>query len=126
LKLPSDFGNEISKALNWKLEQVLEWFTLEEDKEGYFWARLKLTKFLETPELAARAAADSNPTEPSGGRLGARLRFVGGKKEMTGKKLRVRWVCTVRYCGNNPPRFSPRPSGKCSTLYHCANARCET
>jgi len=56
LKLPSDFGNEISKALNWKLEQVAEWFTLEEDKEGYFWARLKPKKFLETPEFKTMCA----------------------------------------------------------------------
>ena len=56
MKLPSDFGNEISKALNWKLEQVAEWFTLEEDKEGYFWARLKPKKFLETPEFKTMCA----------------------------------------------------------------------
>ena len=56
MKLPSDFGNEISKALNWKLEQVLEWFTLEEDKEGYFWARLKPKKFLEKPEFKTMCA----------------------------------------------------------------------
>jgi ParB family chromosome partitioning protein len=56
LKLPSDFGNEISKALNWKLEQVAEWFTLEEDKEGYFWARLKPKKFLEKPEFKTMCA----------------------------------------------------------------------
>jgi ParB/RepB/Spo0J family partition protein len=56
LKLPSDFGNEISKALNWKLEQIAEWFTLEEDKEGYFWARLKPKKFLETPEFKTMCA----------------------------------------------------------------------
>jgi ParB family chromosome partitioning protein len=56
LKLPSDFGNEISKALNWKLKQVAEWFTLEEDKEGYFWARLKPKKFLQTPEFKTMCA----------------------------------------------------------------------
>ena len=56
MKLPSDFGNEISKALNWKLEQVAEWFTLEEDKEGYFWARLKPKKFLEKPEFKTMCA----------------------------------------------------------------------
>jgi hypothetical protein len=56
LKLPSDFGNEISKALNWKLEQVAEWFTLEEDKEGYFWARLKPKKLLEKPEFKTMCA----------------------------------------------------------------------
>jgi len=56
LKLPSDFGNEISKALNWKLEEVAEWFTLEEDKEGYFWARLKPKKFLQTPEFKTMCA----------------------------------------------------------------------
>jgi ParB family chromosome partitioning protein len=56
LKLPSDFGNEISKALNWKLEQVAEWFTLEEDKEGYFWALLKPKKFLEKPEFKTMCA----------------------------------------------------------------------
>jgi len=36
VKLLGDFDNEIRKALNSKLEQVAEWFTLEEDKEGYF------------------------------------------------------------------------------------------
>ena len=56
MKLPSDFGNEISKALNWKLEQVAEWFTLEEDKEGYFWARLKPKKFLDKPEFKTMCA----------------------------------------------------------------------
>ena len=81
MKLPSDFGNEISKALNWKLEQVAEWFTLEEDKGGYFWVRLKPIKFLEKPGLAARAAAGSNPGEPSGGRPGTRLQFLGGIKK---------------------------------------------
>ena len=56
MKLPSDFGDEISKALNWKLEQVAEWFTLEEDKEGCFWARLKPKKFLEKPEFKTMCA----------------------------------------------------------------------
>lgn len=42
--------------MNWKLEEVAEWFTLEEDKEGYFWARLKPKKFLEKPEFKTMCA----------------------------------------------------------------------
>ena len=53
-------------------------------------------------------------------------RWKNLRTKMAGKKPRVKWICTVRYCGNNPPRFSPRPSGKCSTLYHCRNVRCES
>ena len=56
VKLLGDFDNEIRKALNSKLEQVAEWFTLEEDKEGYFWALLKPKKFLEKPEFKTMCA----------------------------------------------------------------------
>jgi len=41
-----------------------------------------------------------------------------------GKKLRVKVVCTVKYCGDFPPRYTPRPSSRC-LVKHCLNARRE-
>jgi len=51
MKLPSDFGNEIAKALGLSMKAVEELFEFEEDKEGFFYAKLKEKKFLEKPEF---------------------------------------------------------------------------
>jgi hypothetical protein len=51
MKLPSDFGNEIVKALGLSMKVIEELFEFEEDKEGFFYAKLKPKKFLEKPEF---------------------------------------------------------------------------
>jgi ParB/RepB/Spo0J family partition protein len=53
LTLPSDFAVKIAELLNWKLAGVDEWFEFSEDKEGYFWAKLRPKKFLEKPDWLA-------------------------------------------------------------------------
>lgn len=40
------------------------------------------------------------------------------------QKRRVEVVCTVKYCGDFPPRYTPRPSSRC-LVKHCVNARRE-
>jgi len=47
LKLPSDFAKKIAEALGMTEKWVQEWFDVEEDKQGYFVAKLKPKKFLD-------------------------------------------------------------------------------
>ncbi|HLE74950.1 MAG TPA: ParB/RepB/Spo0J family partition protein [Candidatus Bathyarchaeia archaeon] len=47
VNLPSDFAKAVADALGWKLAQVDDAFDFEEDKQGFFWAKLKPKKFLE-------------------------------------------------------------------------------
>ncbi len=56
MKLPSDFGNEIAKALGLSMKAIEELFDFEEDKEGFFYAKLKTQKFLEKPEFKKMCA----------------------------------------------------------------------
>lgn len=51
MKLPSDFAKEIAKSLGMSDKWVDEWFDVEEDKEGYFVAKLKAKKFLERDQF---------------------------------------------------------------------------
>jgi ParB/RepB/Spo0J family partition protein len=51
LKLSSDFAKKIAEAFNWSLAAVDSTFEFEEDREGYFWARLQPKKFLDKPEF---------------------------------------------------------------------------
>lgn len=53
LQLPADFAAKIAKALNWKLAAVQETFTFEEDKQGFFWAKLKPKLHLDKPDFIA-------------------------------------------------------------------------
>jgi len=47
INLPSDLAKEIAKSLGMTEKWVDEWFDIEEDKQGYFVAKLKPKKFLE-------------------------------------------------------------------------------
>ena len=47
MKLPSDFAKKIAEALGMTEKWVQEWFDVEEDKQGYFVAKLKPKKFLD-------------------------------------------------------------------------------
>ncbi len=47
VKLPADFANEVGKMLGLSLKVVEDFFEFEEDKQGYFYARLKPKKFLD-------------------------------------------------------------------------------
>jgi len=51
LRLPSDFAKKIAETFNWKLVTVEEFFDVSEDKDGYFWAKLKAKKFLDKPDF---------------------------------------------------------------------------
>ena len=51
LKLPSDFAKEIAQSLGMTEKWVDEWFDIEEDKQGYFIAKLKPKKFLEKEQF---------------------------------------------------------------------------
>lgn len=56
LKLPSDFAKEIAKVLEWSINQVNDCLEFSEDKEGFFYAKLKEKKFLEKPEFKKMCA----------------------------------------------------------------------
>jgi ParB family chromosome partitioning protein len=51
LKLPSDFAKKIAETFNWKATAVEDTFDFSEDKDGFFWARLKPKKFLDKPDF---------------------------------------------------------------------------
>jgi ParB/RepB/Spo0J family partition protein len=53
LKLPSDFATKIAETINWKLAIIDDFFEISEDKEGYFWAKLRPKKFLDKPDFSA-------------------------------------------------------------------------
>jgi len=54
--LPSDFAKEIAKSLGMTDKWVDEWFTVEEDKLGYFIAKLQPKKFLEKDQFRTLCA----------------------------------------------------------------------
>ena len=56
LKLPSDFAMKIAQALGMTEKWVDEWFDIEEDKQGYFVAKLKAKKFLERDQFRTLCA----------------------------------------------------------------------
>jgi len=51
INLPSDFAKEIAKSLGMSDKWVDEWFDIEEDKQGYFVAKLKPKKYLEKDQF---------------------------------------------------------------------------
>jgi ParB/RepB/Spo0J family partition protein len=51
VNLPSDFAKEIAKSLGMTEKWVDEWFEIDENKEGYFIAKLKPKKFLEKDQF---------------------------------------------------------------------------
>jgi ParB family chromosome partitioning protein len=51
VKLPADYAAKIAETLNWKLGQVAEILDFSEDKDGFFWAKLKPKKFLDKPDF---------------------------------------------------------------------------
>jgi ParB family chromosome partitioning protein len=53
MKLPSDFAKKIADTFNWKLAVVEDFFEFSEDKEGFFWCKLKPKKFLDKPDFVA-------------------------------------------------------------------------
>lgn len=56
LKLPIEFAKKVADTFNWKLVVVDDFFDFSEDKEGFFWARLKLKKFLDKPDFRTMCA----------------------------------------------------------------------
>jgi len=56
LKLPSDFAKKIAETFNWKVTTVEDTFDFSEDKEGFFWAKLKPKKFLDKPDFRTLCA----------------------------------------------------------------------
>jgi hypothetical protein len=86
VNLPSDFAKAIADALGWKIAQVDNTFDFEEDKQGFFWAKLKPKKFLEKPDFRTVCAL----TRDLGGEgylMGAKAWKVPGpyaKKEPVG------------------------------------------
>jgi len=53
LQLPTDFAKKIADTFNWKLAVVDDFFDFSEDKEGFFWCKLKPKKFLDKPDFVA-------------------------------------------------------------------------
>ena len=53
LQLPIDFSKKIADTFNWKLAVVEDFFEFSEDKEGFFWCKLKPKKFLDKPDFVA-------------------------------------------------------------------------
>jgi ParB family chromosome partitioning protein len=81
LELPADFAKAIADALGWKLAQVDDTFDFEEDKQGFFWAKLKPKKFLDTgTEFRAMCAL---------------VRDLGGEDYLKGAKA---WKIPGPYC----------------------------
>lgn len=48
LEVPSDLAEHFAKALGWKMQLVNEIFDFEEEKDGYFIARIKRKNALST------------------------------------------------------------------------------
>lgn len=53
MKLPSDFAAKIAAVLNVRGAVVEDYFEIDEDKQGYFYAKLKPNKWLEKPQFQA-------------------------------------------------------------------------
>ena len=90
-KLPSDFAKEIAKSLGMMDKWVDEWFDIEEDKQGYFIAKLKPKKFLEKDQFRTICAL---------------VRDLGGEGYLQGMKA---WKVP------SPFAKKPRPSDTTST-----------
>jgi ParB family chromosome partitioning protein len=56
INLPSDFAKEIAKSLGMTEKWVDEWFEIDENKQGYFIAKLKPKKFLEKDQFRTLCA----------------------------------------------------------------------
>jgi ParB family chromosome partitioning protein len=56
INLPSDFAKQICQSLGVTEKWVDEWFDIEEDKQGYFIAKLKPKKFLEKQQFRTLCA----------------------------------------------------------------------
>lgn len=37
------------------------------------------------------------------------------------RRRRLKYICSVSYCPHYPPRYTPRPSGKCHSVWRCMN-----
>lgn len=56
LRLQTDFAVKIADSLGWKVQQVLDNFEFDEDKQGLFWAKLKPKHHLEKHEFRTMCA----------------------------------------------------------------------
>lgn len=92
LKLPSDFAAKIAETLNWKLAQVTDTFEIEEQKDGYFYARLKLKKWLEKPDFKTMCAL---------------VRDLGGEPYLEGMKC---WRLAGPFAKKSPTDSQQKPS----------------
>jgi len=72
VNLTSDFAKEIAKSLGMADKWVDEWFEINEDKQGYFTAKLKPKKFLEKDQFRTVCAL---------------VRDLGGEGYLQGMKM---------------------------------------
>jgi ParB/RepB/Spo0J family partition protein len=97
--LPSDFAKAVADALGWKLAQVDDAFDFEEDKEGFFWAKLKPKKFLENLQFRAMCSL---------------VRDLGGEDYLKGAKAwKIPGPCAKKPRApesSKPPAESSTPS----------------
>jgi ParB family chromosome partitioning protein len=93
LGLPADYAAKIADRLNWKLAQVAETLEIEEQKDGYFYAKLKPKKFLDKPDFQA---------------LCRLTRDLGGEDYLAGAKA---WRVPGAYVKKGPTSSQEKPSG---------------
>jgi ParB family chromosome partitioning protein len=89
MKLPSEFAEEIAKILGWKVDQVNETFEIEEDKQGFFVAKLKPKHFLENLQFRTMCAL---------------VRDLGGEGYLQGMKA---WKVPGPYAKKSKPADTP-------------------
>jgi ParB family chromosome partitioning protein len=89
VNLPSDFAKKIAKSLGMTDKWVDEWFEIDENKEGYFIAKLKPKKFLEKDQFRT---------------LCALARDLGGEGYLQGAKA---WAVPGPFAKKPLPSTSP-------------------
>jgi ParB/RepB/Spo0J family partition protein len=92
LSLPSDFAKLIAETLSMTDQGVEEYFDVSEDKEGFFWAKLKPKKFLDTSQFKAMCAL---------------ARGLGGEGYLMGAKA---WTIPGPCVKVSPQAKAPLPS----------------
>lgn len=53
INMPDEFAMKIADSLNWQLAAVQETFEFSEDKQGFFWAKLRPKTHLDKPDFIA-------------------------------------------------------------------------
>jgi ParB/RepB/Spo0J family partition protein len=79
LKLPHNLAEKIAQTFNWKIAEVDETFLFEEDKQGYFYVKLKPKRFLDKSQFKTMCTL---------------IRDLGGDSYLEGMKAwRVKGPC---------------------------------